>query len=66
MDQICIDGLDFISFLAYCKPVDIDLKLLYVHLVQVFAQCSGQLGRGERDLVCEQEKDVIDDCVGHS
>ena len=53
MEQICIDSLHFVEILACCEPVYIDLELLYVHLVQVLAQGCGQLGSGERDLVCE-------------
>ena len=53
MDQVCIDGLNFVKILACCESIYINLELLNVHLVQVLAECCGQLGCGERDLVRE-------------
>lgn len=52
------------------KPINVDLHLLLVHLVEVFTDCGGKLGSRHRDLVREKKEDVVDDrildCEGSS
>lgn len=66
MRQIALDYLRIVVLRSLGEPINVDLQLLSVHLVEVFAHGYGELRGRHRNLVREQEQDVVDHSIAHS
>ena len=64
--EVGVDSLDFVVRRSGgCKSIDIDLELLDIHAMEVFAEGRGELGNRERHLVAEKQQYVVNHGIIH-